>query len=124
MPYISLQARRERPEGQTRDASQHRAPLGLRGRIEEQVEHPARALRHLEDPAVLDVGQPRAQRRHRRRDHRARHEAELGGQHLLLVEALAPRIVELAHRELLEQQRRVDQAGVHVEQQDSGSSAS
>ena len=48
---------------------------------------------------------------------RARNQAQLRGEHLLLVEPLTTCVVERADGELLEQQRRVDQAGVDVEQQ-------
>ena len=55
--------------------------------------------------------------RDRRRDHRARDEHHLGREHLLLVEPLPARVVEASDRQLLEQQRAVDQTRVHVQEQ-------
>ena len=85
--------------------------------MDEQVGHAASGLRHLQYPAALDVAHPGAQPLDRGRDAVARDPDHLGGPHLLLVEPLAPGIVERAYRQFLEQERAVHQAAVHVEEQ-------
>ena len=51
------------------------------------------------------------------RDQLPRHQAHLGGEHLLLVEPLASRVVKRTDRPLFEQQRGVDQARMDVQQE-------
>ena len=116
-PELLAERRWQRRERESRDSFQDRAPFRLGRRVVEELGNLAGRLGHPQLPAVDHAGHVRAELRNRRRDDLARNLDELGGEHLLLVEPLTPGVIQLPDRQLLEQQRGVDQARVHPEQQ-------
>ena len=91
--------------------------MGIGRRIQEEASDAPRRVRHEQFLGPNHVGDVLLQRAHGRRDQVSREPNQLGREHLLLVEPLSPTIVQPADGQPFEQERALDQAGVHPEQQ-------
>lgn len=83
----------------------------------EERGHAVGGVGGAQDPRGLDRSQVVTESRDRRWDAIAWDPHHLGGHHLLLVEALSSFVVERAHGPGLEEQRALDEARVHIEQE-------